>query len=159
MQLSAVLDPDIFFAPKPSEDDLRPSVKEESYTPTARSCTLLNTPDSEHLSPSPGPDLTVGTYNQLLVALSGVKHLRKGYQSNIVTLNIVQAVPAPAFKHNPKIFLLARRGMLPSLKTPWKSMSVDELGALSSTQKAAGTCREDGNNTINTCCALEMNLR
>jgi hypothetical protein len=142
------LDPNVFFAPKPSEDDLRPSVKEESYTPTERSCTLLNAPDSERLSPSPGPDPTVDTYDQLLMASSGVKRLGKGYQSNIVTSNIVQAVPASAFKRNPKIFLSARRGMLPPPETPRKSVSVDELGALSSTQKAAGTRREDGNNTI-----------
>lgn len=146
-RLSAVLDPNAFFAPKPSADDLKPITVEESYIPTERSCSLLKKPADSRLSLSPGPDPSVDTYDQFLMASSGVKRLGKGYQSNIVTSNIVQGTPASAFKRNPKMFLSARRGVLPPLETPRKSVSVDELGALSSTQKPVGT-RKDGNNTI-----------
>ncbi|KAF8582851.1 hypothetical protein K439DRAFT_1412806 [Ramaria rubella] len=141
-RLSAVLDPNVFF------DEC--SAPEGSYEPTEQRNTLITSPDSERLTPSLGPDREVeSSYDRLLMASSGVKRLGKGYQSNIVTSNIVD-VPVSAFKRNPKLFHSARRGILPPQETPRKSVSVDELGALSATQASATSesRREDGSNTL-----------
>jgi hypothetical protein len=152
-RLSAVLDPNAFFAPKRPEDDMEPSTAEGSYSG-------LTSPDCERISPvsqaGSGRDPAVeSAYDRLVMASAGVRRVGRGYQSHIATSGIADApAPASTLKRNPNRnsnpFLSARRGAGPPPEAPRKSISVDELGALSSAsvQTSTASRREDGSNTI-----------
>ena len=127
-RLSAVIDPNAFFEPKPiGHDD------------------SMAGPSNGSLRYTQGID-SAAEYERILLANATVRRNGKGYESNATTSNVVDP-PASAFKRHPKFFNSARRGMAPPPETPRKAVSVDELGALSAAQ-ANLIRKEDGNNTI-----------
>lgn len=140
-RLSAIIDPNAFFNPKVDEEP------EPSFTPSERLRVVL-TPVDPNIPPtvqklnSPSP--VEADYDQILMASHSVRRVGKGYQSNIVTSNVISS---EGIKRNPNLFHSARRNVVAPPETPRKAASVDELGALNSSQ-AARTSRRDEGNTV-----------
>ncbi|GJJ13306.1 hypothetical protein Clacol_007558 [Clathrus columnatus] len=136
-RLSAIIDPNAFFIPKADEEP------EPTFTPSERLRAVL-TPVDPNIPPtvqrlnSP----VEADYDQILMASHSVKRVGKGYESNIVTSNVVEPMST---KRNPNLFHSTRREVIAPPETPRKAASVDELGALNASQAAQINRRDEGN--------------
>lgn len=135
-RLSAIIDPNAFFIPKADEEP------EPSFTPSERLRAVL-TPVDPNIPPTVQKlnSPVEADYDQILMATHSVRRVGKGYESNIVTSNVVSPEP---FKRNPNLFHSTRRGVVVPPETPRKVASVNELGALSASH-ARPNRRDEGN--------------